>query len=77
MGFTIRHYPEDVSILEDKLQREGSHYFYNMYIKRVECWVGSDNSKQSELFIENFMKKYNETNIEFHNLSDKTETRSE
>lgn len=77
MGFNIRHYPEDVTVLEKKLQLEGSHYFYNMYIKRVECWMGSDKSKQSEAFIENFMKKYNETNIEFHNLSEQTEATSE
>lgn len=77
MGFTVRHYPEDVQILKDKLAREGSHFFYNMYIKRVECWMGNDKSKESEVFIDNFMKKYNETNIEFHKLSEQTEATSE
>lgn len=70
MGFNIRHYPEDVTILENKLKREGSHYFYNMYIKRVDCWMGSDKAKESERFIEKFMEKYNESNEEFNSLED-------
>ena len=77
MGFNIRYYPENVQYLKDKLAREGSHEFYNMYIKRVDCWIGNDKTKESELFIENFMKKYNETDIEFHNLSEQTEALSE
>lgn len=77
MGFNVRHYPEDVQLLEDKLAREGSHYFYNMYIKRVDCWMGSDKSKASERFIENFMKQYNETDTEFHQISGQTEQESE
>ena len=40
MGFNVRHYPEDVTILQDKLAKEGSRYFYNMYLKRVDCWMG-------------------------------------
>lgn len=74
MGFNIRHYPEDVKVLEDKLKNNGSHYLYNMYIKRVECWIGNDKTKDSELFIDNFMKKYNETNLEFHSLSEETQS---
>lgn len=68
MGFNVRHYPEDVKILEDKLKNEGSHYFYNMYIKRVDCWMGSEKGKESERFIEKFMNKYNESDEEFHVL---------
>lgn len=70
MGFNIRHYPEDVTVLENKLKNEGSHYFYNMYIKRVDCWMGSEKGKQSERFIEKFMKKYNESDTEFHTIKD-------
>jgi hypothetical protein len=71
MGFNIRHYPEDVKILENKLKEEGSHYFYNMYIKRVECWMGSEKAKASERFIEKFMQKYNEsTDVEFYSIED-------
>ena len=54
MGFTIRHHPEDVQILKDKLAREGSHFFYNMYIKRVECWMGSDKFYSKYLLKPNF-----------------------
>lgn len=74
MGFNIRHYPENVKFLEDMLSREGSHYVYNMYIKRVDSWIGNDKTKESEAFIENFMKQYNETDTEFHQLSDKTQS---
>jgi hypothetical protein len=70
MGFNIRHYPEDVKILEDKLKNEGSHYFYNMYLKRVDCWMGSEKAKESEKFIEKFMKKYNESDKEFNTIED-------
>ena len=68
MGFNIRHYPENVKILEDRLQKEGSHYFYNMYIKRVDCWMGSEKGKESERFIEKFMVKYNESEKEFNSI---------
>lgn len=70
MGFNKRYYPEDVTLLENKLENEGSHYFYNMYIKRVDCWMGSEKGKQSERFIEKFMKKYNESDTEFHTIKD-------
>ena len=77
MGFNIRHYPENVQYLKDKLAREGSHEFYSMYIKRVDCWMGSDKTKASEQFIEKFMKQYNETDTEFHQISEQTEQESE
>lgn len=73
MGFNVRHYPEDVTILKDKLANQGSHYFYNMYIKRVDSWMGSDNTLESEQFIDKFMEKYNETDIEFHSISETQE----
>lgn len=73
MGFNVRHYPEDVTILQDKLAKEGSRYFYNMYLKRVDCWMGSDMTMESERFIDKFMEKYNETNIEFHSISETQE----
>ena len=70
MGFNVRHYPEDVTLLENKLKNEGSHYFYNMYIKRVDCWMGSEKAKKSERFIEKFMEKYNESDKEFNTIED-------
>lgn len=68
MSFHTRHYPEDVTILEKKLLAEGSHYFYNMYVKRVDCWAGNSKTKDSEKFIEEFLKKYKEGQPEFRTL---------
>lgn len=69
MGFNVRYLPDDPSVLDEKLKREGSKYFYEMYYKRVECWHAFN--PDSMKWIEKFAKKYYESeDTEFFSIED-------
>jgi nitrogen regulatory protein PII-like uncharacterized protein len=68
MSFHVRYFPENVKRLEDKLAKEGSHNFYQFYIKDVDSWAGTDKTKDSEKFIKAFVDKYMKESNEFYEV---------
>lgn len=55
---------EDLN-LSKALEKQGSTFFYFNFIKGRDAFIGPSESVQ---FIENFIKKYENTQVEFHKI---------
>lgn len=69
MGFNSRIL-SNVNDLSIALKERGSNYFYETHVKQADSFRGPASSIE---FIEKFIKTYNETDQEFHQLHEQIE----